>query len=81
MLKPTKPRSQTWLTFLRNHTKNMVSIDFFTVPTATFRILCVFVVLSHDRRKAVYFNVTDSPSSVWTGRRLILAFPWDTAPK
>ena len=81
MVKPRKPRPQTWMTFLRNHTKEMVSIDFFTVPTATFRILYVFVVLAHDRRKVIHFNVTESPSSVWTGRQLIQAFPWDTAPK
>jgi len=81
MVKPTKPRPQTWMTFLRNHTKNMVSIDFFTVPTATFRILYVFVILAHDRRKVIHFNVTDSPSAEWTGRQLIQAFPWDTAPK
>jgi putative transposase len=81
MVKPTKPRSQTWLTFLHNHTKEMVSIDFFTMPTATFQILYVFLVLSHDRRKVLHCNVTDSPSAAWTGRQLLQAFPWDTAPK
>lgn len=81
MVKPTKPRAQTWLTFLRNHTDAMASIDFFTVPTATFKILYVFVVLSHCRRKVLHFNVTDSPTAAWTGRQLIEAFPWDTAPK
>jgi putative transposase len=81
MVKPTKPRSQTWLTFLRNHTDVMASIDFFTVPTATFRILYVFLILSHSRRQIIHYNVTDSPSSVWTARQLIQAFPWDTAPK
>ena len=58
-----------------------VAIDFFTVPTATFKILYVFLVLSHKRRKMIHFNVTDSPTSLWTGRQLIQAFPWDTAPK
>ena len=54
-----KPRSQTWRSFLRNHTQDLVSIDFFVVPTATFRILYVFLVLEHERRRVVHFNVTD----------------------
>ena len=81
MVRVRKPPPQAWLTFLRNHTGAMVSIDFFTVPTATFRIHCVFLVLPHNRRKVLYFNVTDHPSAMWTGRQLIQAFPWDTAPK
>ena len=44
-----KPPSQTWRTFLKNHVQQMASMDFFTVPTATFRVLFVFIVLSHDR--------------------------------
>jgi hypothetical protein len=54
-----KPPSQTWRSFLRNHTQDLVSIDFFVVPTATFRILYVFLVLEHERRRIVHFNVTD----------------------
>jgi transposase InsO family protein len=81
MVRPRKPPSQTWKTFLHNHLDEMVSLDFFTVPTATFRILYVLVFLSHGRRRIVHFNVTDSPSSLWTARQLIEAFPWDTAPR
>ena len=81
MVRVRKPPAQTWLTFLHNHKDAMASIDFFTVPTATFRILYVFLVLSHNRRKVLLFNVTDHPSALWTGRQLIQAFPWDTAPK
>jgi transposase InsO family protein len=76
-----KPPSQTWRTFLKNHMMNMVSIDFFTVPTATFRILFVLVILSHRRRQIVHFNVTPSPTAMWTAQQIIEAFPWDTAPK
>jgi putative transposase len=54
-----RPLSQTWRTFLRNHVGQMASIDFFTVPTATFRVLFVFVVLSHERRRVVHFQVTE----------------------
>ena len=61
--------------------KNMISIDFFTVPTATFRILFVLVILSHRRRQIVHFNVTTNPSARWTAQQIVEAFPWDTAPK
>ena len=81
MVRSRKPPSQSWKTFLRNHLQDTVSIDFFTVPTATFRIIYVFLVFSHSRRTIIHFNVTDSPTAVWTGRQLIQAFPWDTAPK
>ena len=76
-----RPLSQTWRKFLKNHMINMVSIDFFTVPTATFRILFVLVILSHSRRKVVYFNVTSNPTPKWTAQQIVNAFPWDTAPK
>lgn len=76
-----KPPSQTWLAFLRNHMKQTVAIDFFIVPTIGFRLLYLFIILSHDRRKVLYFNVTESPSAKWTGQQIINAFPYDTAPK
>ena len=63
-----KPPSQTWRTFLQNHVADLVSADFFVVPTATFRILYVFVVLLHHRRRVVHFNVTDSPTAAWTAQ-------------
>lgn len=57
-----KPPSQTWRTFLTNHIGQMASIDFFTVSTATFRVLFVFLVLSHDRRRLVHFAITEHPT-------------------
>src|SRR5262245_6891268 len=59
----------------------LASIDFFTVPTATFRVLFVFVVLSHDRRRVVHVNVTAHPTAAWTRQQLREAWPWDTAPR
>ena len=76
-----KTPSQTWRSFLRNHTQDIVSVDFFVVPTATFRILYVFLVLEHERRRVVHFNVTAGPSAQWTGQQLVNAFPDDSAPK
>ena len=69
MPRQTKPPSQSWRSFLRNHTPDLVSTDFFVVPTATFRILYVFLVLDHHRRRVVLFNVTDGPSARWTGQQ------------
>jgi putative transposase len=58
-----RPPSQTWRAFLRNHAKDIISIDFFAVPTATFRVLFVFLVLGNERRRVLHFNVTDSPTA------------------
>jgi len=76
-----KPPSQTWRTFLENHVKDLVSVDFFTVPTIRFQVLYVFLVLAHDRRRIVHFNVTAHPTSERTARQLVQAFPWDIAPR
>jgi len=71
------PRSQTWLIFLRNHLPDTAACDFFVVPTATFRLLMCFLVLSHDRRRILHFNITSSPTAEWTAQQLIEAFPGD----
>jgi transposase InsO family protein len=81
MVKHRKPPSQTWRTFLENHVKQLVSVDFFVVPTLTFRILYVFLVLAHDRRRIVHFNMTEHPTAEWTTAQLVQAFPWDKAPR
>jgi len=81
MPRKRKPPSQTWRAFLDNHVKDLVSIDFFVVPTATFRVLFVLVVLLHDRRRVVHFNVTDHPSARWTGEQIIQAFPGGDEPR
>jgi hypothetical protein len=77
--RPPKPPSQTWRTFLTNHMDQMASIDFFVVPTATFRILFVFVVLLHARRRVLHFQVTEHPTQQWTMQQMREAFPWDHA--
>lgn len=76
-----EPPSQSWRTFLTTHVSQLASIDFFTVPTATFRVLFVFVVLSYDRRRIVHVNVTAHPTAAWTAQQLREASPWDTAPQ
>ena len=56
-------------------------MDFFTVPTAGFRVLYVFIVLSHDRRQVAHFNVTEHPTAQWAAQQLVEAFPFDSAPR
>ena len=72
--------SQTWRTFLANHVRDLVALDFFTVPTARLRVLFVLVVLVHHRRRVVHFNVTDHPTAHWTAQQVVDAFPDDSAP-
>ena len=81
MIRHRRPPSQTWRRLLDNHVKDLVSVDLFTVPTATFRVVFVFVVLCHDRRRIVHFNVTDHPSAEWSAHQIVDGFAWDTAPR
>ena len=60
--------------------KDLVSSDFFVVPTVFFRVLFVFVILSHDRRRPVHVAVTEYPTAEWVAHQLLEAFPWDSAP-
>jgi putative transposase len=81
MVRHSTPPSQTWRTFLSNHVSQMVSVDFFTVHTIWFETLFVFVVLAHDRRRILHFNVTVHPTAEWTAQQIVEAFPFDSAPK
>jgi len=83
MVKPERPRkpSQTWLTFLRNHLHESWAMDFCTVPTATFSILYVFVVLEHGRRRVLHFNVTQIPTMDWIIQQLREAMPYGLQPR
>ena len=81
IVKQKKPPSQTWKTFLKNHAIDITAVDFFTVPTATFRILYCFITICHHRRKIVHFNVTAYPTAQWTAQQITEAFPYDSAPK
>src|SRR5262245_32453535 len=69
----------------RKHTDNhhgaIIAIDFFTVPTASFRVLFVMVVLAHHRRRIVHFNVTANPTAFQTAQQVVEAFPEESAPR
>jgi transposase InsO family protein len=69
-----RPPSQTWKTFLNNHISEIVATDFFTVPTIGLRVLFVFLVFAHDRRKVLHFGITEHPTSQWVGQQVVEAF-------
>ena len=81
MVRRRGPPSQTWRAFLENHAKELVALDFFTVPTATFKVLFVLVILSHDRRRILHFNATRHPTAAWTARQLLEACGMDEGPR
>ena len=81
MIRHRKPPSQTWRTFLENHVSDIAAIDFFVVPTVRFQLIYCFIVLRHDRRRVVHFNVTQHPTARWTGQQIVEAFPYDAAPR
>lgn len=79
-MRPRKPPSPLWKTFLTNHGQDLVALDCFPVPTVTFRVLFVLVPLAHERRRVVHFNITQHPTAQWTAQHVVEAFPWDEAP-
>ena len=73
--------SPTWRSFLRNQAAGIAAIDMFVVASASFRLLYVMIILAHDRRKIMRFDVTRHPTAGWLARQVTEAFPWDTAPR
>ena len=80
MVRKKGPASPTWKSFLRNH-RDLVSVDFFVVPTVRFGLLWVFLVVATERRRVLHFNVTPDPTSAWVARQVVEAFPYETAPR
>src|SRR3954464_353230 len=75
--RPREPRDQRWSTFLKNHANAIVACDFFTVVTACFRVVYVFVALEIGSRRLIHFNATDHPTAEWTLQQLREALPGD----
>jgi putative transposase len=80
-VRPHRPPSPTCKTFLKNHMQDLVSLDFFVVPTVTHKVLFVLLILAHERRRLIHFNVTEHPTAEWTTQQVIDAFPWNEAPR
>ena len=81
MARRQRPPSQTWRTFLTNHIDQIAAADFFVVPTITYRLLFVLVILNHQRRRVTHIAVTAHPTAAWTAQQLREAFPEETAPR
>ena len=81
MRRHPRPPSQTWRTFLTNHASQIMAADLFVVPTVTFRLLFVLVILAHDRRRIVHVAVTAQPTAAWTAQQLRNAFPENKVPR
>ena len=80
--RPPRPDAVArWLVFLRNHRDVIAAMDFFVVPTVTFRILYVWFAIEHGRRRVLRFDVTDHPAAAWVIQQLREAFPFDSAPR
>lgn len=75
----TPDSAQRGLTFLRNHREAIAAMDFFSVPTIMFGVLyCFFIIIiGHDRRRILHFNVTRHPTSAWIVQQLREAFPYE----
>jgi hypothetical protein len=73
--------SPTWRSFLRNQAAGIAAIDMLIVVSASFRLLYVMIILAHDRRRIVRFDVTRHPTAGWLARQVTEAFPWDIAPR
>jgi transposase InsO family protein len=79
---PRAPKAgQTWTTFLRNHRDGIAAMDFFSVPTATFRVFHVLFIIRHGRREVARCAVTTSPTAAWVAQQLRDAFPFESAPR
>ena len=74
---PRRSRDQRWSTFLKNHANAIVACDFFTVVTACFRVVYVFVALEIGSRRLIHFNATEHPTAEWTLQQLREALPGD----
>jgi transposase InsO family protein len=81
MIRQPRPPSQNWRTFLANHVGQIAAIDFFTVPTVTFRVFYVLLVLRHERRRIIHFNATTNPTAQWTAQQIVEAFPFEAPPR
>ncbi|MBI9018170.1 MAG: transposase [Phycisphaerae bacterium] len=79
--KGTPDQRQRWKSFLRNHSPQIIGIDFLVVRTILFKAIYVYVAISHDRRKILHFGVTSKPSSQWAIQQLRETLAFDGTTK
>jgi len=78
---PSQKQQQSWKTFLKNHSKDIWAMDYFTVPTIRFKILYVLIIINHGNRKIEHFAVTTNPNLHWVKQQLRNATPYGYKPK
>ena len=81
MRAPDRGKQQRWMTFLHNHKDVIAAMDFFVIPTVGFRLLTIWFIIDHGRRRIIHFNVTTNPSEQWVIQQLRESFPFDSAPR
>ena len=81
MRRHRRPPSQTWRTFLTNHASQIMAADLFVVPSVTFRLLFVLIILAHDRRRILHVAVTKHPTAAWTAQQLRNTLSEHDAPR
>jgi hypothetical protein len=75
---PTSRRSQTWATFLRNHT--VWACDFLQTYDVWFRPLFAFLIVDVNSKRVVHVAVTRVPTPQWTAQQLRNATPFGAEP-
>jgi transposase InsO family protein len=78
---PTEKQTQSWQTFLKNHSKDIWAMDFYVVPTINFKVLYVLLIVNHHRRKIEHFAITANPTSKWVAQQIREATPFGAAPE
>jgi putative transposase len=78
--RPKQPPSPTWKTFVKNHIQDVVALDVLVVPTVTFRVLFVLVLLAHERR-VLHCTITEHSTAQGTAHQVVSALPWEEAPR
>ena len=79
--RPSRPRGQTWATFLRNHAHEVWACDFLQITDVFFRPLFAFLITEVGSRRIMHVGVTRSPTDPWVAQQLREATPFGTAPK
>lgn len=80
-VRPPKPPSQTWATFLKNHAKDIWACDFLPVMDLFFRPIWAFFIVELSSRRVVHFGVTRAPTDEWVAQQLREATPFGQAPR
>jgi len=80
-VRPTKPRGQTWSTFLQTHAQQIWACDFLPVTDLFFRSLFAFFIVELYSRKVIHVGVTRSPTDAWTAQQLREATAYGVGPK